>query len=112
MKAQYLKDPSSGAHAAQMQWSLGANEQGDNAAYIAKMATVQVYGEFGGAECVIEGRNAKGSDSVKLSHQFDEDLSFRAPGFRSIRDIPMLIAPRIIGGDKETRITVIIYMVP
>jgi hypothetical protein len=105
------KDPSSGRHSSVSKWDLKADEAGPWIAETCSFMSVQVAGEFGGGKCVLEGTNDKTIKPCNLSYQFDDDLSFSSSGMKNCRIIPKFIRPRIEGGDQETLITVIIYMV-
>lgn len=106
------KNAASGLPSSTAKWTLKADEVGQWVAETCSMMSIQVGGVFSGAKCEFEGTNDRNATPLTLHKQFEGDLSFEAPGISTIRDIPRFIRPHIEGGDDETDITIIIYMVP
>jgi len=95
-----------------VKWNLKADEQGQWATEECRAISVQVYGDFGGAKCSIEGTNDREAPAFKLAKSFNDDMVFEVPGFAGVEAMPRYIRPRLSGGDSSTDVTVLIYMVP
>lgn len=105
-------NPASKQYSSVAKWELKANEVGKWATETCRTMSVQIVGEFDGAKCSLEGTNDLEAEGVKLSQQFDDDLTFVIPGFSGIRDIPRSIRPRVEGGGTKTNLQIYIHMVP
>lgn len=69
--------------------------------------TFQTFGTFGGSGALlIEGSNDGGTTWAPLSNRQGTAMSFTAAGMNTSQDRPILVRPRVTGGDGTTSLTV------
>ena len=106
----HKRDPAGGGASFLARWELRAGAgDADWVSIPVGVLSVQVWGTFGGAKVTLEGTNANDGPGMQLNQQFSDDLAFEAPGFAGIRDIPRLLRPALVGGDKSTLVYVALY---
>jgi hypothetical protein len=85
-------------------WSgLGVGDDGDPAQFGgAPDRSIQVYGTFGGASLILQGRNSAAAPWFTLTNPLGGDLIFTAAGGKAVCELTRHVRPFVSGGDGST----------
>jgi hypothetical protein len=70
------------------------------------MATVHVFGTWGGASLSLTGRNSASATALVMKALNGDALTFTADGINNIRDMVQFLGWSLTGGDANTNLTI------